>query len=61
MTEAKVLVFKDKKGMWCWHLRSSNGKILAHGESHTRARDARRAAENVSEKMLMAPIEVQEE
>ena len=60
MRETKIVIFQDSADNWVWHLQSANGKILAHGESHSRARDARRAAENVSQLMLMAPIEVRD-
>jgi uncharacterized protein YegP (UPF0339 family) len=29
----------DNDGQWYWHLRASNGKIIAQGEGYRRKRD----------------------
>lgn len=37
MRKGKLEFFKNKKGQWLWHFKSSNGKIVAcSGESYTR-------------------------
>lgn len=43
----KFIVFQDKRGGWCWHLKAANGRIIAQGESHTSQRDAWRAVDTV--------------
>ena len=40
-------VYKARDG-WRWRLRARNGRIIAQGESHTRKRDAERAADTVA-------------
>lgn len=35
------------KTTWFWRLRARNGEIIAHGESHTSERDAKRAIAGV--------------
>ena len=36
-------VYRSRDG-WRWRLRARNGRVIATGESHTRERDALRAA-----------------
>lgn len=47
MRTARFEVFQDKRKQWRWRLVSANGRQIAQGESHTRERDAWRAAETV--------------
>lgn len=41
-------VYRSRDG-WRWRLRARNGRIIAVGESHTRERDALRAAMTVAD------------
>ena len=47
MTGPRFEVYKARDG-WRWRLRARNGRIIATGESHTRERDALRAAVTVA-------------
>lgn len=51
----KFEVYKAKKG-YRWRLLSANGRTLCSGESHTRARDAARAARTVIETAAIADV-----
>lgn len=53
----KFEVYKAKKG-YRWRLLSANGRTLCSGESHTRARDAARAARTVIETAAIADVVV---
>ena len=46
-------VYKSRNG-WRWRLKAANNRIIAHGEAHTRARDAWRAVETVREAAALA-------
>ena len=39
--------YRSRDG-WRWRLRARNGRVIAVGESHTRERDAMRAAVTVA-------------
>lgn len=45
--EMTVDVFLDEDDQWRWHAQTLNGRIVAHGEAHTRRQDAVRAARTV--------------
>lgn len=47
MKSARFEVYQDKKKGWRFRLIAANGRIIAQGESHTRERDAWRAAKSV--------------
>ena len=47
MNQGRFQVYKAADG-WRWRLLAGNNKVIASGEAHTRERDARRAAANVS-------------
>jgi uncharacterized protein len=43
-----VELFEDDKGEWRWHIRASNGQLIAtSGEGFVSKSNAQRAAENV--------------
>lgn len=54
MRKPRFTVYQDVAGEWRWRLVAANGRIIAHGESHTRARDAWRAVETVREAAALA-------
>lgn len=41
---------------WRWRLRAANHRIIAHGEAHTRERDAWRAVATVQEAAALAEM-----
>ena len=47
MSAYRFQVYEAADG-WRWRLLAGNNKVIASGEAHTRERDARRAAANVS-------------
>ena len=47
MNAPRFEVYRSRDG-WRWRLRARNGRIIAVGESHTRERDALRAAVTVA-------------
>lgn len=47
MNAPRFEVYNARDG-WRWRLRARNGRIIATGESHTRERDALRAAVTVA-------------
>lgn len=47
MKAPRFEVYQSADG-WRWRLKAANGRIVAQGESHTRKRDAERAAAQVS-------------
>jgi uncharacterized protein YegP (UPF0339 family) len=38
---------KARPGLWFWHLRQTNGKVVAQGEGHPKRAGATRAAKAV--------------
>lgn len=42
---SRFVIFKDAAGEWRWHLKASNGRIVAQGESYRSRRDARRGVD----------------
>jgi uncharacterized protein YegP (UPF0339 family) len=44
---AKFKIYRDANGEWRWHLKASNGRIVAQGESYRSRRDARRGVQAV--------------
>ena len=54
MRKPRFTVYQDKSGEWRWRLVAANGRIIAHGEAHTRERDAWRAVETVREAAALA-------
>ena len=44
---AKLEFYENEAGEWRWRAKAKNGEIVATGEAHTRARDAKRAAVEV--------------
>lgn len=49
MKQPRFEVYPDKAGGYRWRLVAANGRVLAHGEAHTRERDAWRAVDTVRE------------
>ena len=47
MNAPRFEVYRSRDG-WRWRLRARNGRVIATGESHTRERDALRAAVTVA-------------
>lgn len=47
-------VYQDRRKQWRWRLKAANNRIIAHGEAHTRERDAWRAVETVRETAALA-------
>lgn len=47
MNATRFEVYRSRDG-WRWRLRARNGRVIAVGESHTRERDAMRAAVTVA-------------
>lgn len=43
-----VNIYEDENGQWCWNRKAPNHRIISHGESHSRRRDAFRAAERAN-------------
>lgn len=43
-----ITVYEDISGHWCWNRKAPNHRIISHGESHKRRRDAFRAAERAN-------------
>ena len=56
MRKPRFTVYKARDG-WRWRLVAANNRIIAHGEAHTRARDAWRAVETVREAAALATDE----
>lgn len=53
MKAPKFEVFQSpRNNQWYWHLKSANGKVIAHGEGHTRKQDAERAIKTVGDTVL---------
>ena len=44
-----IHIYEDKAGQYRWRRRARNGRIISHGESHPRERDAFRAAERANQ------------
>jgi len=42
-----IETYQDAEGQFRWRAKAKNGEIVAQGESHTRRRDAKRAAQDV--------------
>ena len=53
MAKARFDLYQDVDGQWRWRLYAANNRIIATGESHTRERDARRAAAKVCDTCRM--------
>lgn len=51
---ARASVYRDQAGEYRWRLAGANGEIVATGEGHTRAADARRAYAGVERAVLAA-------
>lgn len=47
-------VYQDRRKQWRWRLKAANNRIIAHGEAHTRERDAWRAVVTVREAAALA-------
>ena len=50
-------VYQDRRKQWRWRLKAANNRIIAHGEAHTRERDAWRAVKTVREAAHKARVE----
>lgn len=50
-------VYQDRRKQWRWRLKAANNRIIAHGEAHTRERDAWRAVATVQEAAALAVLE----
>jgi len=52
----KILVFQGADGQWYWHLKSSNGKIVAAGEGYKTSGGAKGGASALKRLASMATI-----
>jgi len=56
MRKPRFVVYKARDG-YRWRLVAANNRIIAHGEAHTRERDAWRAVETVREAAALARLD----
>lgn len=56
MRRPKFVVYQDVSGQWRWRLVAGNGRVICHGESHTRKRDAERACRTVANTAFAAMV-----
>ena len=58
MTNVRLIeVYQDAGGEWRWRGKAGNHEIVCHGESHTSAHDAKRAAMDVIPGILIKEVE----
>ncbi len=56
MVKFRVEIKKNPEGKWFWHLKTRNGKILAHSENYSSRAKALKTATLINEHMVSCVI-----